>query len=270
MLKRLIPSFKITFLSLVAFIIPITPLILFEFLHSFLEIKQLFKIFGGPSEHKDYLQTLINFLNINLFEPYRIFGITNIPKQIFSVFLFISILFLIWKKVGFWKDNFHKIFLVTTFASFIFYYLLFPGHVSEYYFSAIGTLVIFYTAASLGLLAKKALPLMISILIIVSFFNLKFLIDRWNNPALITLAHKDFIVKEILKRQPKNQEFFVSYIKNPGWNFGFDYLFKLYGHIPQTKEVKPPIYTIVIPKALSEGPNRITSGNIHLILPQTN
>lgn len=84
----------------------------------------------------------------------------------------------------------------------------------------------------------------------------------------MTLFHKDFIVSEILKRQPKEEDFFVSYIKYPGWNFGFDYLFKLYGHIPQTKEVKPPIYTIVIPKSLSEGEDRITSGNIHLILPE--
>lgn len=102
----------------------------------------------------------------------------------------------------------------------------------------------------------------------MSLFNIKHLINHWNNPSLTTLAHKDFIVKEILKRQPSDKEFYVSYIKHPGWNFGFNYLFKLYGHIPQTKEAKPPVYTIVIPKGLSEGSLSITSGNIGLILPE--
>lgn len=270
-LKRKMPSLKIITLSIIAFIIPIFPLIRFEFLHSFLEIKQLISLFSGhASESKNYLSALVEYLLVNLHEPYRIFGISNIPKNYFSYILFGSLLFLSFKKVGFWKENFHKIFTVTTFLSFILYYTFFPGHVSEYYFSAILILVVFYTSASLSLLAKKQLPLLFTVLIILSLFNLKLLLNRWNDPNLITLAHKDFIVKEILKRQPKDQDFFVSYIKYPGWNFGFDYLFKLYGHLPQTKDVKPPIYTIVIPKGLSEGPDRITSGNIHLILPQNN
>ncbi len=269
-LKRKIPSLKITTFSIFAFLIPIFPLIRFEFLHSFLEVKQLFSLFGGQlTGYKDYISSLQEYLLVNIYEPYRIFGILNIPKTYFSVALFGILIFISFKKIGFWKDNFHKVFLLTTFIIFLSYYTFFPGHVSEYYFSAIGTLVVLYSAASASLLAKKHLPILFLIIIILSFFSLKTLSARWNNPALITLVHKDFIVKEILKRQPKNQEFFVSYIKNPGWNFGFDYLFKLYGHTPQTREVKPPIYTIVLPKALSEGPDRITSGNIHLILPPT-
>lgn len=270
-LKRKIPSFKILTLSSLAFLLPLTPLILFEFLHNFLEVKQLISLFSGNlTESKNYFESLIKYILVNLYEPYRMFGITNIPKVYFSYGLFAILLFLSFKKIGFWKDSFHKVFFITTYLVFILYYTFFPTNVSEYYFSAIGILIILYTSASLSLLAKKYLPLLLGILVIISIVNIKAVVGKWNYPALITLAHKDFIVKEILKRQPNDQEFFVSYIKNPGWNFGFDYLFKLYGHLPQTKEVKPPIYTIVIPKALSEGPDRITSGNIHLILPPTN
>lgn len=269
LLKKILPKPKILLFSAIAFIVPIIPLIRFEFLHNFLEVKQLFALFNSHSQDaKNHLTSLVEYLNINLYEPYRIFGISNIPKQFFVSFLFLPMLPLIIKRVGFWKDGFHKTFLAATFFSFILYYLLFPGHVSEYYFSAISVLIVFYTAASLSLLAKKSSSLLVALLIIISLFNFKLFNERWNDRNLMTLYHKDFIVKEILNRQPKNQDFFVSYIKYPGWNFGFDYLFKLYGHIPQTKEVKPPIYTIVIPKGLSEGPGRITSGNINLILPQ--
>lgn len=270
LLRRKIPRFKTIAFSCIAFIIPIIPLIIFEYLHNFLEVNQLFMLFGSTPEYKAYLYSLTNYIKVIFYEPYRIFGVSNIPKLYFSSFLFISLLILILKKVGFWKDNFHKIFLLTTTVTFFLYYTLFPGNVSEYYFSAATILIVFYVAVSLSLLTKKAIPLFFTILIFISLFNLGILIERWNNKSLITLFHKDFIVKEILKKQPKDQEFFVSYIKYPGWNFGFDYLFKLYGHIPQTREAKPPIYTIVIPKALSEGPDRITSGNIHLILPPTN
>lgn len=267
-LKRKFPKPRTILYSIIAFLLPISPLIRFEFLHNFLEIKQLFSLFGGHlAEYKDHFASLKDYINIILSDPQRVFGISNIPKTTFSFFLFGSLILLSIKRVGFWKDDFHRIFPVITFLAFILYYVFFPGHVPEYYFSGINILVVFYTAGSLSLLDKKAKLLLMSIIIVISILNLQLLFNRWNNPALITLYHKDFIVKEVLKRQPKDQEFFVSYIKNPGWNFGFDYLFKLYGHTPQTREAKPPIYTIVLPKALSEGKDRITSGNIHLILP---
>lgn len=102
----------------------------------------------------------------------------------------------------------------------------------------------------------------------VAWTNIQELIDKkWANPSLITLYHKDFIVKEIVKRQPKHEEFYVSYISELGWNFGFSYLFKYYGHQPQTKEAKQPIYTIVLPKSLSPDSIDIGSGNIGIILP---
>jgi len=202
LLKRRFPSAKIIALSCLAFLVPLFPLILFEYFHNFLEFKLLISLFSGNlSEYKNHLESFTQYLLVNLHEPYRIFGIMNIPRTYFSYTLFATLLLLGFKKIGFWKDNFHRIFPITTSVVFILYYTYYPGHVPEYYFSAIGVLVVLYTSASLSLLSKKGLPLLFLILIVISFFNIKILNERWNNPSLITLTHKDFIVKEILKRQ---------------------------------------------------------------------
>ena len=49
--------------------------------------------------------------------------------------------------------------------------------------------------------------------------------------------------------------------------FGFDYWFKLYDCVPQDKEPKETVYTIVIPKSLSLDGLNLESGDIGLILP---
>lgn len=100
--------------------------------------------------------------------------------------------------------------------------------------------------------------------IVVNNFSL--LNQTWNSPSKRALAQKDAIVKEIVNRQDAG-EFFVSYIANIGWNSGFGYLFKYYGAVPQTREVKDPIYTIVLPKELSPDAIDVAAGDVGLILP---
>lgn len=134
-LKRKIPSWKITIFSLISFLIPITPLLIFEYFHNFLEVKQLFVLFGGNlSESKNYLSSLTNNLQVSFFEPYRIFGLEIIPKFLFSIMTLLIFVYLIFSKVGFWKNTFHRTILALTCIIFIFYYTFYPGHVPEYYF----------------------------------------------------------------------------------------------------------------------------------------
>lgn len=270
LLARKFPDIKTSLLSIFAFLAPVIPLILFEFLHNFLEIKQLISLFTNPSFQGKDLGDVYNNLLIIISGPYRMFGMNFLSKEVFFVLSYGFLAFLIFKRTDFWKDSFHKLILAVTFVVFLFYYSFFPTHVPEYYFMGIVTLITLYLGASLSLLSKtrSLYFLLLIILAVITFYNLKTLNQRWNYPAHITLYHKDFIVKEILKDKPKDGEFYVSYIKNPGWNFGFDYLFKLYGQVPQTIEAKPPVYTIVIPKALSEDSLDIRSGNIGLILPE--
>lgn len=269
LLKRKLPSIKLTILSTVTFLIPITPLIIFEYLHNFLEVRRLLEIFGLDSSGANHISNIIKYLSFNIKEPQRILAFNFIPKEFF-IFLFLSItLLLILKQMGFWKDSFHKISLLITYSVFIIYYTFFPTHVPEYYFQALTTLTILYVSANLIFLTKKRLLIVLLIILInITVTNIQGLQTKWNSPSSVSFNQKDTIVKEIIKRTPQNQEFYVAYIKEPGWNFGFDYLFKYYGKIPQTREAKPPVYTIVIPKSLSVGSLDIISGNIGLILPE--
>jgi len=271
LLKRFFPSVKTFFLTVVAFLVPISPLLLFEYWHKFLEVKKLVSLFTDPSSSESIsLARLTYYFKLILGELVRILGIQFISKELLFVLLLGIIFLLTIKKIGFWKDYFHQTMLIVTFAVFLLYYTFFPAHVPEYYFLALSTLAILYISAILSLLNKNRILIIFLVLILanIAVSNFQQLIHlKWNNPSLITLYHKDFIVKEIIKRQPADQDFYVSYIRELGWNFGFDYLFKYYGHQPQTKEAKPPIYTIVIPKSLSPGSIDISSGNIGLILP---
>ncbi|MBI4058835.1 glycosyltransferase family 39 protein [Candidatus Microgenomates bacterium] len=268
--KKLVPKLKTIILSLACFLIPVLPLIIFEYLHSFWEVKKLFSFFSGSSGGSLDVNRLMHYAEFNLLEANRILNIQFLSSQIFIILFLIIIFLLIRNKVGFWKDSFHKIMLAATWVIFIVYYTILPTHVSEYYFLGLTTLTLLYLAGTLSLLAKKtklSKLVLILILVNITIFNFGQLRERWLNPSLVTLVHKDDIVKEIIKRQDNEQEFYVSYIPLPGWTFGFNYLFKYYEKMPQTREVKPPVYTIVIPKYLSPDSIDVSSGNIGLILP---
>lgn len=266
--KRFVPNPKILFLSIVGFITPLTPLLIFEYLHNFLEVKRLITLFTSGTTESRNIESFFHNLNIVGSSTYNII-FPYLPQQFLFFTTGLIVLFLTLKGVSYWKDRFHLIFLVSAYVSFVLYYTFYPGHVTEYYFLALSVIFMVYTSATLGQFTKKPVFLILVLLILGNqLLNTYQLLDRkWNNQSLITLAHKDAVVKEILKHQQQDQEFYVSYIKEPGWNFGFDYLFKLYGHQPQTREVKQPIYTIVIPKSLSPDSIRFSSGNIGLILP---
>lgn len=71
----------------------------------------LFSVFGGTiSGSKNYLNTFLEYLTVNLYGPYWIFGITEISKQLFSFILFSAFISLIIKKMDFGKIVFTKLF----------------------------------------------------------------------------------------------------------------------------------------------------------------
>lgn len=270
-LKRGWPGFKNILLAIFGFIVAVSPLVLFEILHNLLEAKRFISLFTEPSQETRNWGRFFHWLQFNLQEISRILTIDIPHKELVGIFAVAVIAVLILKKVGFWKDTFHSSISLLVILVFLVYYgLLLPKNVTEYYFLAIKVLTILYLGASLSLLLKKPLitPIIIVILIYIGGVNFRHLQSEWDNPNKITLYYKDSIVQEIIKRQPQNQEFYVSYINNLGWNFGFDYLFKYYGRIPQTREAKLPVYTIVIPKSLAIESLDISIGNIGLILPK--
>lgn len=273
LIKRVFPSFKTFLLTAVAFVLPLTPLIVFEYFHQFTEVKLLIRIFSTPNPFfgsANILSKLINFALLILGGPQHRLGFKFFSNYLLSVIILSMLLLFTIKKTHIWKNNFHLWAIIITFLTYIFYYSFFPTPVINYYPSAPITLLVFYLAAILGYFATKKLSrvFVVIFLVFLVFVNVKNLIrERWLNTGLTSLKHKDEIVKAILENQPDGEDFFVSYISKPGWNFGFDYLFKLYERIPEDRAVNSFVYTIVIPKELSPESINFSSGNIGLIFP---
>lgn len=270
--KRIWPKPKTLFLSAVAFIIPLTPLILFEYFHRFLEVKLLLNLFFNSKAGQSSLSIIkfSKFLNIVFEGPQLLLGFDiKFPYFLSGIILLVTLILTI-KKISIWKNSFHFFVLCITILIFLLYYYFFPTHVPEYYFMAPVALLLFYLTAILGYLFTKPVFkwVVIGFLIYVTFINFRVLKGHWFSSGLISLANKDNIVKAIIEKQPKNKDFFVSYINLPGWNFGFNYLFKVYNRIPKDKAVNNYIYTIVSPKELSPDSINFSSGNIGLILPK--
>lgn len=268
--NKKLPGLKNILISFLAFIIPVSPLILFEYFHNFLEVKLLFSphVSNGTAKTAG---TFYHYLTSVFFEPWRILSLNSFLLPFIFFSFLIILLFLFFKKTGFMKDKFHQILLTLTFAVFLIYYNFAPIQVPEYYFQPLFDLTIVYFSATLILLLnkKRLVPIFYMVIILISVNQLILLKKAWGNTDHLTnVSQKDTIVKEILKRQPKNQEFYVSYITNLGWKTGYDYLFKIYGRQPQTREAKDPIYTIVAPISLSPASINFRSGDIGLILPK--
>lgn len=271
LLRRPWPNLKLIVTSSLAFLLPLTPLILFEYFHKFMEIDTFRAAFllHQTGIKINLSEKLINLLTIIISDPSQILSLA-IPA--FLIF-FLTILFLViltLRKAAFGKDRFHFYCLTLATVVFILYYLLLPINILSYYLSAPVVLLLFYLGGILGYLATKPVLkwVIFGFLIYMAFINISLLRGRWSDPSLITLDHKDRIVKAIIERQPSDKDFFVSYINSPGWNFGFDYLFKIYGRIPKKDYVPNYSYTIVIPKSLSPDSINISSGNVGLILPK--
>lgn len=270
LLKRRLPNIKTLAFSLVALILPLLPLIIFEFLHNFLEIKRLIELFVHPDGSSRQLYILISWINFNLREFGRILRIDLIQPELIGMIFLSLFLLLSYKKVQFFRDRSQLILYLLTFAAFNIYYgLLLPKGITEYYFLALTTLAFLYLSAILSYYLAHPVFKTVVIVILLNFLfqSWQSLNNRWQLP-LTTLYHKDRIVQEIVKRQPKGSDFYVSYISQIGWNFGFNYLFKLYGSVPQKIEARPPVYTIVLPASLSGTDADFQSGNIRLISPE--
>ncbi len=267
--KRIKPERYTLLLSIITFLVPLSPLIIFEFRYNFLQTQRLLGILSSPKETPG-ITHFFYYIKYNLLEIDRILNLRAIPKILSLSLFFFTLVFLIKKKIGFWKEEFHKRMLIASYAIFIVSFTFLPTHVSDNYFIALSTLSLLYIAGMLALLVKNKIFKIVLVLLLlnIAVFNLKLLKNRWDNPSLTTLAYKESIVREILRVQADKGEFYVSYISLPGWTYGFDYLFKYYGKEPLKGQPQEPIYTIVVPRFLVYDSLDITFGNIGLIYPE--
>lgn len=269
LLRKPLPNIKFIIIGGITFLIPIVPLIIFEYFHKFIELKNLIVIFSSHDSgiSAQISQKILDLLTIIMSGPNQLLSL-NLPVLFISSVSIILVVLITLKKIYFGKEKFHLGFLCLSIIIFVFYYLFFPANILGYYLSAPIVLILFYFGGLLGSLTVKPLgkTVVMAFICYVAFINIGLLNNRWSNSTLTTLVHKDNIVKEIVKKQPTNKDFFVSYISLPGWNFGFNYLFKVYGKIPKKDYVPNNSYTIVIPKNLSPDSINIYSGNVGLIL----
>jgi hypothetical protein len=275
LLKKTIFSLRTFLLSICAFIIPNLPLLLFEYFHNFLEVKRLIGVFSKGSESISFsLTRLIKFLSIIFGELYFVLGLGKPKSQVIgssiSLIVLLIMVILTYKKRDIWKESFHLIGLCLSILVFLSYYYFFPTHVIEYYFLGPTFLLFFYFLSIIRyLLTIKRLRILVVVgLILISYRNLWLLWGNWRNPGHENLAHKDRIIKKIIQDLDGRKDFSVSYINLPGWNFGFNYLFKYYGYLPKDKFVEGANYTIVNPKELSKDSINYSYGNIGLIVPK--
>ena len=268
-LRKIWPKKDIILKSVAAFILAVSPLIIFEFKFGFIQLRRFIEIIRFNSQLNKNGSSLTYFFKYNLSEFTRILGFGFLPKATALILIFLVLGLLIYNKEGFWKGRFHFIVLSVTYLIFILFFTYLPTHVSDNYFLTLSTLALLYIAGTLGIFTKNLLGtlLVFGILLNIAVFNLGLLKARWDNPSLTTLYHKEAIVKEIIRRVPADKEFYVSYISTPGWNWGFKYLFRYYDKIPIEGNAKDPVFTIVIPKELSAESIDISSGSVGLILP---
>lgn len=248
LMKRTIPSLKITLFSLMLFLVPLIPLILFEYFRHFLEIKTLLSLRGSPLAEPKNLATFIDYVMILLRFPEKLLNIhlKEIITIVFSGLIYFTFLILHIKKIGFWKDRFHGVILLTTIVVFLGYYYVLPTHVPDYYFLGAESIIFIYIVATLSLLVNTKVKFVLPVIIgITLFFNLSSIITLWRSPAGNSLAAKDYILLAIKERQKDNSDFAIMYNIDPGQEYGLGYLTRLYKIEPRGQSKL--IYEIVIP-----------------------
>lgn len=270
--KRKLPNFRNCLFGSVAFILPVLPLIIFEYFHSFLEIRKLLEFFssGSASGRQFSVEYYWRLIIMMLGSTHGVFNIGKIPPWLSGTMVILVASVLRFKSHHIWKNSFHLFIIASSFICFCIYYGFMPKGIPEYYLYGPFLIIFIYFAGLLGYFAKLRYFCLIPALFLVYFSitNFKLLANHWSNPSLTSMANKDNVVKEILKKQPFGSKFFVSYIKTPGWDFGFKYFFKLYGRIPDDFPVSDATYTIVTPKFLSIDSIDFSSGNIGVIYPE--
>ncbi len=229
-------------LSLGAFLVPVSPIILFEIRHHFAHIIRFMSELSGSSEQKNYL---IKFgLELNQISQmlYTIFDPIYLPWWV--GFLMVGGIF------GLALHQKKARLLILTFIVVIAYYLVYPRNVPNYYLMALIPVTLLYTSALLVCLwySKYLRVFVLAFLGLIVVSNLQVYYGQVTSPSKFNLAQKDAAVKSIVDHQRGKGDFSISYFTAYGREFGFQYFFTLYGLEPR-KEVKPPVYSLVMPKA---------------------
>lgn len=207
------PAPKTIFFGLGLFLIPLLPLIIFELRHKFLNTTQLVEFITLQQTTPAYsrflfLRTFWRSLGVlNLFSGIleRIITLIALLSGVFLAKIFkIRLLVVVW--------------ILTPLLLLSFY----RGNIPEYYYEPVTVLIPIFIAV--GLSKIKAKTIVIFLLLIFTFTRLS---KTFSDKSHVSLASKKLVVNSIIT-DSRGQNFSVYYNLPPGWNTGYEYLFKNY------------------------------------------
>lgn len=252
--------------SFLLFLIPLAPLVLFEYLHKFQEVKVLFALDGTSSATSKTTKDLIDYSLIVLKYPGTVLGISKLMNIIipFSILIYSGFILMSIKKLSFYEEKFHLLFFPITIIVFICYYYFLQIRMSDYYLLGVEVIFFIYLCGILGFLMEKKFKLTLLILAIILVLNLKLLVDHWNRPFSLSLKDKESVVREIARLAPDNK-LNLNLTYDYGQQYGFGYLLRLYKIDPKRGD-NNPTYNIIVPSSkVTEGNKIFESGNVSII-----
>jgi hypothetical protein len=233
--KYLLASLSVIFLGLL-------PNIIFDLTHNFANIRRLFGIFGVSNA--GFGASIGKVFNTLTFSSLSVFY-SDISRPL-SIFIFAAVfIFILWRLSKAENDRPKLVLLilmiVIPFLAFIFY----RSNFSEYYLTMTIPPFLFLVGYIFYIIPERYKWPVLFLLAVFIFVNTKMVM---NYHKVISLSAKEKAVLLVLEKGGKSG-YGVSLTTKPGYNFGFDYLFKYYGaspHIPPLKDEKK-IFTLSVP-----------------------
>lgn len=243
-------------ISLMAFTIMFTPLVIFDLRHNLLNTQLVLSFFSrGIADVKPWFYNWTPPFK-NVIQP------LIITKNILVMFIFyiaiaFSQFFLYRKKKGYLKN-----FYLSSLILWIAFPLIFGKYgqrPSEYYFMFLYPFI-YITLIEIILLSKK--KLLVFIFIILFLVNIRSLFFNLQND-IYSLKFKDEIIHELANRT-KGKKFNISFTTSVGNDAGFRYLIDYY-KIAQTGNWKDPLIQIRVPV---NNECQIKINNMGVIIPK--
>lgn len=262
-------NFKFALLGIAIFFASLSPFIVFELRHGFLQTNAIVSSLVSP---KDYVEgtgrgyakfdRVLQLVHANT-RGIFLGMFVDVPVAL-TFFVLVGILiFLIYKKLipGGWGIIFS--------AWLIFYILFFTFNsinISEYYLNGMNFVWIAVFAIGVSYLISRKRNLGIAVLVIFTVLNLIGFFSKTSNESgyIQRKAIVDYIDKDAKDRGYPCIS--VSYIVSPGNDLGYRYFFWLKKmHVNQSKSLAP-VYTIVFPHSMVDRIDK-SFGALGLVLP---
>ncbi len=254
--RKIVVDIKRIVAGIFSFFATLTPLLLFDLRHKFLNMRLFFNFFTHGIDDQKLNPTIWFSVFTNLIKP--LIYTDSFPITIaFYMLIFLLIFYLYRKKSGFNQSFYLSSLLLWVIFPFIF--SKYGRRPSEYYFVFLYPFIYIVIIDFIFLAKRKYIALLIGALIF--FINRDSLINGLKTSNL-GLYYKDKIIQE-LQKQTIGKKFNVSYSTPLGRDTGFKYLIDYY-QIKQSGDWNDPLVQIQIPSENCE----IRQGSFGLIIPQ--